>query len=171
MTPTELYAYHRWANRRLFDTATALGEETCARDLGKHFSFPTLLRTFAHLYGADALWLARWQGHATVGLPGGDLLTMAALRNVWDLLIPEQQAFVEALKPVDLGREVHYRDTAGTPYHTPLGILLMQVATHGNHHRSEIATMLTMVAGSPPDTGLIVWHRTITGQLKSRDPR
>jgi hypothetical protein len=42
MTPTELYAYHRWANRRLFDVASALGEETCAREIGKQFSLPSL---------------------------------------------------------------------------------------------------------------------------------
>ena len=65
MTPTELYAYHRWANRRLFDLAAALGEEACARDFGKPFSFPTLLRTLAHLYGADWIWLARWKGQTT----------------------------------------------------------------------------------------------------------
>jgi uncharacterized damage-inducible protein DinB len=37
-----LYEYHRWANRRLFDVALALGEDACARDMGKHVSVPTL---------------------------------------------------------------------------------------------------------------------------------
>jgi uncharacterized damage-inducible protein DinB len=50
--------------------------------------------------------------------------------------------------------------------HTPLGILLTHVVAHGNHHRSEIATMLTMVSAPPPDTGVVVWHRTVTGQLR-----
>jgi uncharacterized damage-inducible protein DinB len=44
---------------------------------------------------------------------------------------------------------------------------LTHVVTHGNHHRSEIATMLTMLSGSPPDTGIVTWHRTVTGQLKT----
>jgi len=166
MTPTELYTYHRWANRRLFDVASALGEETCGRDVGTQFSFPTLRRMFAHLYGADAVWLARWRGEPTGALPGSDIATMAALRKEWDALVAAQQAWVEALRPVDLGREIHYKDTAGNPYHTPLGILLTHVAAHGNHHRSEIATMLTMVSGPPPDTGVVVWHRTVTGQLR-----
>lgn len=166
MTPNELYAYHRWANRRLFDVATALGEEACGRDVGRQFSFPTLRRTFAHLYGADSLWLARWKGQPTGALPGADIPSMSALRTAWDAVAAEQQAFVEALKPVDLGREVHYRDTAGNPYHTPLGVLLTHVAAHGNHHRSEIATMLTAISGSPPDTGIVTWHRAVTGQLK-----
>jgi uncharacterized damage-inducible protein DinB len=167
MTPTELYAYHRWANRRLFDVASALGEEACGRDIGKAFSYPTLRRTFAHLYGADALWLARWRGAPTGALPGAHIATMAALRKEWDALVAEQQAWVEALRPVDLGREMHYKDTAGNPYHGPLGILLTHVVAHGNHHRSEIATMLTMVSGSPPDTGIVMWHRMVTGQLRA----
>lgn len=166
MTPTELYAYHRWANRRLFELASALGEETCGREVGKQFSAPTLQRMFAHMYGADALWLARWKGQSMGALPGADIATMAALRKEWDALVAEQQAWVEALRPVDLGREVHYKDTAGNPYHTPLGILLTHVAAHGNHHRSEVATMLTMLSGSPPDTGIVTWHRTVTGQLR-----
>ena len=167
MTPTELYAYHRWANRRLFDVASALGEEACGRDIGKAFSYPTLRQTFAHLYGADALWLARWRGEPTGAIPGAHIATMAALRKDWDALVAEQQAWVEALRPVDLGREMHYKDTAGNPYHGPLGILLTHVVAHGNHHRSEIATMLTMVSGSPPDTGIVMWHRTVTGQLRA----
>ena len=166
MTPTELYAYHRWANRRLFDVASALGEDTCAREIGKQFSVLSLLRMFAHVYGADALWLARWKGQPTGAIPGADIPTMAALRQQWDALVTEQQTWVDTLRPVDLGREIHYKDTAGNPYHTPLGILLTHVAAHGNHHRSEIATMLTMVSGSPPDTGIVVWHRTVTGQLR-----
>ena len=167
MTPTELYAYHRWANRRLFDVASALGEEACGREIGKAFSYPTLRRTCAHLYGADAVWLARWRGQPTGALPGADIASMAALRKEWDGLVAEQQAWVEALRPVDLGREMHYKDTVGNPYHSPLGILLTHVVAHGNHHRSEIATMLTMVSGSPPDTGIVMWHRTVTGQLRS----
>jgi uncharacterized damage-inducible protein DinB len=166
MTPTELYAYHRWANRRLFDVAAGLGEETCARSVGKQFSFPTLLRMLAHVYGADSMWLMRWQGKPTGALPGGDIASMAALRKEWDALATEQQAFVDALKPVDLGREIHYKNTAGTAYHTPLGILLTHVAAHGNHHRSELATMITMLSASPPDTGVVTWHRTVTGQLR-----
>jgi len=167
MTPTELYAYHRWANRRLFDVASALGEEACAREVGTQFSFPTLRRMLAHIYGADAVWLARWRGQPTGAVPGGEIATMAALRRDWDVLAAEQQAWVAALKPVDLGREIHYKDSAGNPYHTPLGILLTHVAAHGNHHRSEIATMLTMISAPPPDTGVVMWHRTVTGQLRS----
>jgi uncharacterized damage-inducible protein DinB len=58
----EHYDYHRWANRRLFDVAHSLGTEATGRDLGKHWSFPTLKGMFSHIYGADNVWLTRWKG-------------------------------------------------------------------------------------------------------------
>jgi uncharacterized damage-inducible protein DinB len=134
--------------------------------MGAQFSFPTLLRTFAHVWGADFTWLERCHGRPTGAIPGADIASMAALRKEWDALAAAQQAFVEGLRPVDLGREIHYKDSAGNPYHTPLGILLTHVVTHGNHHRSEVATMLTLLSGSPPDSGIVTWHRTVSGQLK-----
>ena len=57
-----LYDYHRWANRRLFDVALALGEDLAARDVGKQFSYTTIREMFGHLYGADRIWLSRWTG-------------------------------------------------------------------------------------------------------------
>src|SRR5262249_58072140 len=58
----ELYEYHHWANRRLFGIAADLGAGVTLRDMGKHWSFPTIKGTFAHLYGADRIWLSRWTG-------------------------------------------------------------------------------------------------------------
>jgi uncharacterized damage-inducible protein DinB len=82
----DLYEYHRWANRRLFDVAAALGEDACARDMGKQWSVPTLVRMFAHLYGADLNWLKRWKGASPTESPFFDLGTMAEVRRTWDPL-------------------------------------------------------------------------------------
>ena len=149
-----LYDYHRWANRRLFEVATALGEELASRDVGKQFSYSTIRRMFGHLYGADRVWLSRWTGVALPTIPGAEFPTLASIRAPWDDLEREQRAFVEALAPADLERVIEYRNTEGKPLKAPLGPLLQHVANHATHHRSEIATMLTMVSASPPDTGI-----------------
>ncbi|MBI2015601.1 MAG: DinB family protein [Candidatus Rokubacteria bacterium] len=159
-----LYDYHRWANRRLFDVAAALGEELASRDAGSQFSFPTLTRMFGHLYGADWLWLSRWKGASPTQLPGAEFKTLAAVRAAWDGLEREQRAFVESLTPADLARIVEYRNTAGRRFRLALGPLLLHVANHATHHRSEIATMLTMLSGSPPDTGINSYLVLTTGQ-------
>jgi len=159
-----LYDYHRWANRRLFDVATALGEDLASRDVGKQFSFPTITRMFGHLYGADWIWLSRWKGTSPTKLPGAEFATLASIRAPWDDLEKEQQAFVEALTAADLARMVEFKNTEGKPFKLVLWPLLQHVPNHATHHRSELATMITMISGSPPDTGVNSYLLLRTGQ-------
>ena len=44
-----------------------------------------------------------------------------------------------------------------------LGALLLHVVNHATHHRSEAATMITLISGSPPDTGINTYR---TGVVK-----
>jgi uncharacterized damage-inducible protein DinB len=159
-----LYDYHRWANRRLFDVATALGEELAAHDVGSQFSYPTIRRMFGHLYGADRIWLTRWTGGTVTSIPGAEFTTLASIRAPWDDAEREQRAFVEGLSAADHDRVVEYTGAQGKPLRAPLGPLLQHVANHATHHRSEIATMLTMVSASPPDTGLATYLQATTNQ-------
>jgi uncharacterized damage-inducible protein DinB len=149
-----LYDYHWWANRRLYEVAVALGEDVAGRDVGSQFSHSTLRRMFGHLYGADWLWLARWKGSSPTRVPGDEFARLADMRAPWDALEGEQVAFLKALDPSGLARVVPWTNTEGKAFSQPLWPLLQHVANHATHHRSEIATMLTMVSGSPPDTGL-----------------
>jgi uncharacterized damage-inducible protein DinB len=149
-----LYDYHRWANRRLFEVAANLGDAV-TRDMGKHWSVPTVKGMFAHIYGADSIWLSRWKGGTPTRLAGdADFATLADLRAKWDALEAEQRAFVDGLAEADLARPVTYRNTQGAQFSVALGALLQHVVNHATHHRSEIATMVTLISGSPPDTGI-----------------
>ncbi len=162
-----LYDYHWWANRRLFDVAAGLGEEVAAREAGKQFSFPTLRRMLAHIYGADWVWLQRWIGTSPspTKLPGDEIPSLGVLRARWDALEREQRAFIQGLTVTDLTRVVTYRNTAGREFRLALGPLLQHVANHATHHRSELATMLTVSSVSPPPTDLVVYHLLQTGQM------
>jgi uncharacterized damage-inducible protein DinB len=154
----ELYDYHRWANHRLFDVGVALGDAV-TRDMGKHWSVPTVKGMFAHLYAADAIWLARWTGTSPSSTP--DFATMADLRARWDLLETEQREFVEGLDEAALARPVTYKNATGEQFATPLAPLLQHVVNHATHHRSELATMITLIKGSPPDTGIATYRTTV----------
>ena len=150
----ELYDYHRWANRTLFDVATTLGEEVVSRDVGKQFSHPIIRRMFGHLYGADRIWLSRWNGVSMTTVPGDEFATLASIRAPWDDLEREQRAFLDGLAPTDLDQMYEFRNPQGKLLEFPLWPQLQHVVNHATHHRSEIATMITMVSASPPDTGL-----------------
>jgi uncharacterized damage-inducible protein DinB len=148
-----LYDYHRWANRRLFEIALERGEGAVERDMGPQWSFPSVRKMFAHIYGADAIWLGRWKSAPLPSFPGGDL-SMAALRTAWDAFEVQQRAYLDALSDADLRRELDYKNQQGVPQRAPMWKLLQHVPNHATHHRSEINTMLTLISGSPADTGI-----------------
>ena len=158
----DLYGYHHWANRRLFDVAVGLGDAAVARDMGKHWSVPTLKGMFAHIYGADTIWLTRWRGTSPSRIPGdADFSSMADLRAKWDALEAEQRAFVDGLDEAGLARVVSYKNTEGAQFNVALGALLQHVVNHATHHRSEAATMITLISGSPPDTGINTYRTAV----------
>ncbi|PYN10546.1 MAG: hypothetical protein DME05_27090 [Candidatus Rokuibacteriota bacterium] len=148
----EYWSYHHWANRRLYDVVAALGDDAAGRPIGKQFSEPSLRAMLVHMYGADWFWLETWRGRPpsftrgdpTYGLKVG---TLGELRPRWDTLRPT------------CGDRSTARPPEGRTFSRPLGMLLLHVPTHAAHHRSELATMLTMVRGSPPDTGINSFYR------------
>lgn len=97
-------------------------------------------------------------------MPGADIQTLGELRQRWAELESEQRRFLAALSEADLGRVVELKDTEGKMSRFPLGLLLLHIPNHATHHRSEIATMLTMVSGSPPDTGILSYYVQKSGQ-------
>jgi len=158
----DLYGYHHWANRRLFDVAAGLGDAALGRDMGKQWSVPTLKGMFAHIYGADTIWLTRWRGTSPSRIPGdADFSSMADLRAKWDALEADQRAFVAELDEAGLSRVVSYKNTEGTQFGVALGALLQHVVNHATHHRSEAATMITLISGPPPDTGINTYRTAV----------
>jgi len=160
----EYWAYHHWANRKLFEVTAALGEEAAGRPVGPQFSEPTLRAMLVHIYGAERFWLETWRGRPPAVVRGDPtyglvIRTLGELRRWWDELEAEQRRFLDDLVEPDLARPLDGTTPEGRTYSRPLGMLLLHVPTHAAHHRSELATMLTMVSGSPPDTGINSYYR------------
>ena len=64
-----------------------------------------------------------------------------------------------AAEVADLKKTLDYKATDGKPFSQPLWQMLQHVVNHATHHRSEIATMLTMTKGSPPGTDMTIFYR------------
>jgi uncharacterized damage-inducible protein DinB len=160
----EYWRYHHWANRKLFDVAASLGEDVAGRAVGAQFSEPTLRAMLVHMYGADWFWLETWRGRPPTIVRGDptyglDIGTLAELRRRWDELESAQREYLGGLRDADLWRSLEGKTPEGRPYGRPLGMLLLHVPTHAAHHRSELATMLTMMGVTPPDAGINSYYR------------
>lgn len=161
-----LYEYDRWANLRLFDAVASLPPGTADREIGSQFSFPTLRGMLAHILGAEVNWLARWKGHSPTSiLSAKDFPDLKSLRARWDQVEAELAAFVGGLSEADIARVIHYKTTEGQSRSLPLWPLMQHVANHSTHHRSELATMLTMLGSTPPPTDLVIYHLVQSGQM------
>ena len=116
---------------------------------------------FAHIYGADWLWLQRFKGARPPACPAATSRRSTSFATTWDAFEAEQRAFVDGLKDADLARVVTYKNTQGVEGQVPLGPLLQHVVNHATHHRSEAAAMITLISGSPPDTGIATYRATV----------
>jgi uncharacterized damage-inducible protein DinB len=162
----ELFDYDRWANQRLWDAVTALPVGAVDQEIGTQFSFSTLKGMLAHILSAHFVWLSRWRGMSPSALPSGkDFPDLASLRDRWDRVGADLTAFIAGLSEPDLATVIHYRNTQGQAFALPLAQLIRHLINHGTHHRSELATMLTMLGVSLPPTDLVVFQLIASGQM------
>lgn len=155
----ELFAFDRWANRRILDAVSRLTPEQCTRDLGS--SYPSVQATLAHLLAANWVWLERWLGRSPAGLPddGWDVGTFEGLRDRWQEIERAKAAFVNDLTDEDLDRPLVYRNTKGEPFEQPLWQTLRHAANHASYHRGQVVTMLRQLGADAVGTDLVLFYR------------
>jgi uncharacterized damage-inducible protein DinB len=161
-----LYDYNAWANHRALETCAAVPPGEFTRDLAS--SFPSLRDTLAHIYGAEWVWLERWQGRMPTALPSGvdfpDLETTGRrLAEVDRNLID----YVASLRAGDLERVLEIKTTAGVPFAQPLWQMLQHLANHSTYHRGQVTTLLRQLGAKAVSTDMIVFYRERAAQAKA----
>src|SRR5215510_11822300 len=91
-----LFKYDQWATAQQLETVSRLAPETYHRDFGD--SFGGIHGTLVHIYGAQKIWLERWNGGTPAGLPNAkDIPTLGMLTERWAGLRNDLAAFIESL--------------------------------------------------------------------------
>jgi uncharacterized damage-inducible protein DinB len=161
MSPAEiqqLYDYNAWANRRSLAATEKLTPEQFIKPLGSSFS--SVRDTLAHIYGAEWIWLERFQGRSPAALPDiTQFEDVASLRERW--LDHEQRllAFVRGLTQSDLDREMEYKTFKFGVYSNPLWQSMQHLVNHGTYHRGQVTTMLRQLGAQPILTDLMHFYR------------
>jgi uncharacterized damage-inducible protein DinB len=118
----------------------------------------TSLTIYAHVLGAEAVWLARIAGRTSdvavwPALTLDECATLAA-RNAAEL-----HAIVASLTASELAREIDYRTSAGKAFRSTLEDILLHVALHGAYHRGQVALLIRGGDGEPIPTDYIGFIR------------
>lgn len=147
----KLFAYGRWANALVLDSAASLEPEEFTRQIGG--SFGSVQGTLAHLCGADWVWLERFLGRSPRELPAAEELTaLPTLRARWKDVEEGLRTFADTLTPERLAQPLSYVSFKGDPFTYPLGETLTHLVNHGTYHRGQVATLVRQLGKSPATT-------------------
>ena len=150
-------AYTTWASRRLVDAAARLGPEELTRDF--QTADQSVLRTLAHVFAADRIWLARLtQAPAPQFITEADY-SLAVLQNDWPALLARWGRWAAGLTDESAQAIVAYKDMKGNPYSQPLWQLVLHVVNHGTHHRGQVSGFLRVMGHTPPPLDLVFYYR------------
>ena len=144
-----LVDYHYWARDRLLQAVEQLTPEQLSFRIES--SFPSVHDTLVHLWGAEVIWLRRWQGDSPTELPAGDdLVDLASIRRAWSDEEAKIRALLDRLGEDGVGRPMEYRMFDGKPYVQPFWQMLLHLVNHGSYHRGQVTTMLRQLGVQPP---------------------
>jgi uncharacterized damage-inducible protein DinB len=155
-----LLDYHYWARDRMFDALDALTPDQATRSLGG--SFGSIHDTVAHLYAAEVIWYARWQGDSPAALlTGAAFPDLATVRRAWTEHELKMRAFLEELGEAGLTRVFAFKMLTGQPVSSPFWQMLQHIVNHASYHRGQVTNMLRQLGAQPAKSlDMIAFYRT-----------
>ncbi len=76
------------------------------------------------------------------------------------------RSFLAWMDPTDLDRKMHYTNTQGKEFDTPLWEILMHIVNHGTQFRSEAGVVLSQLGHSPGNMDFIHFVRQPVNQAE-----
>jgi uncharacterized damage-inducible protein DinB len=141
-----LYDHLAWANTRVLDALRA------SPGLDPH-----TLEQFAHVLGAEHVWLSRILGDP----PRVAVWPSLSVDECANLAEENQRWFARILDASDqaLDRVVTYTNSAGDTFTSSLVDILLHVAMHGSYHRGMMSILTRRSGGVAAPTDYIAFVR------------
>jgi uncharacterized damage-inducible protein DinB len=145
-TITRLWAHLAWADGILLEVLRAGPSPAGA------------VREYAHILGAEEVWLARLEQRPS-RTPVWPDLPIEQLESLAGMLHRNYRSFLERLDDRALERVVAYTNSAGKSFENSIRDILLHVALHGQYHRGKVNLILRQEGHSPAATDYIAYVR------------
>jgi uncharacterized damage-inducible protein DinB len=145
--------------RRLFDHA-AWANDAVISALQRQQVAADVLELFAHVLGAEEIWLSRLEARRA-RLAVWPALTVEQLPDAARANAEGYRAYLASLGVEMLDREVEYRNSAGQSFRSRIADILTHVAMHGSYHRGQVAWKIRHEGGEPAPTDFIAFVRGV----------
>jgi uncharacterized damage-inducible protein DinB len=130
---------------------------------------PKALELYAHILGAEHVWLARLVGR-TPAYPVWPQLNLDECATLAADTRNGLTEFVSSLAPSDLALEIAYTNSAGAAFQSRIDDVLTQIVTHGCYHRGQIALLVREAGREPQPTDYIAFVRGVPAATRGQVP-
>lgn len=143
-----LYKHMQWADASVLDALERADVTQRVR----------ALEIYAHVLGAEHVWLKRLKGEAAEAAVWPDL-DVVQCRALMQENTESYRALLATLAADGLGVTVSYVNSAGVRFDSTIGEILTHVAMHGHYHRGQVALLLRSAGAEPASTDYIAFTR------------
>jgi uncharacterized damage-inducible protein DinB len=151
------FDYNVWADQRLVTAVGELPSDELNRDFGT--ADKSVLGTLVHVFGAERLWLGRFQREAKPPYLTPADYHLSVLQNDWPSLHDRWRTLLDEVSDEFVAADFDYHDMKGHPWRQPLWQLILHVVNHGTHHRGQVAGFLRTLGRVPPPLDITVYYR------------
>lgn len=130
--------YNVWANRIITGYIEKAGEQKL--DFVIENSFPSIRKTWYHIWDAQEVWIRRLEGKEVTTWPSRDFNGTA--KEAMDQFIESSEKFLELGSQLNPETAITYKSMAGKEFTSKVWHILMHVVNHGTYHRGQMVTML-----------------------------
>ena len=151
------YAYSDWATSQLLASAADLADEVLDQnfDMGPG----TFRRTILHTVVAEEWWYRNWTAGPSAFGSFDEPVSVEELRNRIAVLTEQRNEFVASLDPESATREITISAGGGPPTKFRVLESMIQMCSHGTHHRAQLLNMLRRLGAATPAIDYVVWLR------------
>ena len=151
--------YEIWANEQLLNLSVELSPEMQNQQLVS--SFPSVYKTFLHMWDASSAWWQRLQMHDQVVIPS--LSFQPGMKDIANGLLQQNRqwhSFVSDASEAMLSADLPYKNMRGEHFVQPVYEIIVHLSNHGTYHRGQLVTMLRQLGIERiPQTDYIVYTR------------
>ena len=152
--------YEYWANERLLQVIMELTEEQQQQEIIS--SFPSVHKTFLHIWDASTIWWQRLQKAEEIIVPS--LSFHPSLEDVEKGLLNQNRDWIAWVKDVseeELESILPYKSMKGDSYAQPVKEIVLHLNNHGTYHRGQLVTMLRQLGVTKiPQVDYILFSRS-----------
>lgn len=146
---SQLLRHMEWADERTVASLRSLPEPPPEN----------AIRIFGHLVTSERIHLARMRREDPFPQNFWPELSLDEGASVAATAVEGWTALIAGHHMGDLNRPVRYRNSSGRYFETAPSQMLIHLATHGEHHRGQIARMVREAGGQPAVTDLLDFLR------------